>query len=199
MVCKWLGNTAGACLTATPAFLCSSRVKWSKRHVLYCIVLCDQVTSDRVSHKRSESIAPVGADAEIALVRHSQFRNNVLIVCLQGIVCVSLCTFIFQAEPVSRDQILRRERGRGNTHLRCSADHVQDWQPYTVHPYSCYVCDHTYNLNISPPDWGMLRRSRCVSSDFSYKNHRIVKLISNRASCCWKYKTHTQTHAHMNT
>ena len=45
------------------------------------------------------------------------------------------------AEPVSRDQILRRERGPGNIHFPCSADHVQDWQPYPFDPYSC--CDHT--------------------------------------------------------
>ena len=42
-------------------------------------------------------------------------------------------------EPVSRDQILRRERGQGNVHFPCSADHVQDWQPYSVDPYSCYM------------------------------------------------------------
>ena len=48
------------------------------------------------------------------------------------------------AEPVSRDQILRHERGQGNIHFSCSADHVQDWQPYPVDPYSCYMCDHTY-------------------------------------------------------
>ena len=48
------------------------------------------------------------------------------------------------AEPVSRDQILRRERGQVNIHVPCSADHEQDWQPYSVEPYSCYVCDHTY-------------------------------------------------------
>ena len=41
------------------------------------------------------------------------------------------------AEPVSRDQILRHERGQGNIHFPCSADHVQDWQPYPVDPYSC--------------------------------------------------------------
>ena len=47
------------------------------------------------------------------------------------------------AEPVSRDQILRREvRGQGNIDFPCSADHVQDWQPYPVDPYSCYMCDH---------------------------------------------------------
>ena len=48
------------------------------------------------------------------------------------------------AEPVLRDQILRHERGQGNIHFSCSADHVQDWQPYPVDPYSCYMCDHTY-------------------------------------------------------
>ena len=48
------------------------------------------------------------------------------------------------AEPVSRDQILRRERGQGNINFLCSADHEQDWQPYPVDPYSSYVCDHTY-------------------------------------------------------
>ena len=55
-------------------------------------------------------------------------------------------------EPVSRDQILRRERGQGNIHFPCSSDHEQDWQPYPVDPYSCYMCDykyiHTYILSI---------------------------------------------------
>ena len=40
------------------------------------------------------------------------------------------------AEPVSRDQILRHARGQGNVHFPCSADHEQDWQPYSVDPYS---------------------------------------------------------------
>ena len=48
------------------------------------------------------------------------------------------------AEPVSLDQILRRERGQGNFKFPFSADHVQDWQPYPVDPYSCCMCDHTY-------------------------------------------------------
>ena len=30
------------------------------------------------------------------------------------------------AEPVSRDQILRRERGQENNNFPCSADHEQD-------------------------------------------------------------------------
>ena len=44
------------------------------------------------------------------------------------------------AEPVSRDQILRRERGQGNIDFPCSADHVQDWQPYLVDPYTLAIC-----------------------------------------------------------
>ena len=48
------------------------------------------------------------------------------------------------AETVSRDQILRHERGQGNIMFPCSADHEQDWQPYPVDSYSCYMCDHTY-------------------------------------------------------
>ena len=48
------------------------------------------------------------------------------------------------AEPVSRDQILRYERGHGNIMFSCSADQEQDWQPYPVDPYSCYMCDHTW-------------------------------------------------------
>ena len=40
------------------------------------------------------------------------------------------------AEPVSRDQILRRELGQGNIHLPCSADHEQVWQPYPIDPYT---------------------------------------------------------------
>ena len=47
------------------------------------------------------------------------------------------------AEPISRDQILRRERGQGNIHFPCSADHEKDWQRYPVDPYSCCMCHYT--------------------------------------------------------
>ena len=46
---------------------------------------------------------------------------------------------------ISRDQILSRERGQGNTNFPCSADHAQDWLSYPVDPYSCYMCDHTWD------------------------------------------------------
>ena len=48
------------------------------------------------------------------------------------------------AEPVSRDQILRRVRGQRDIHFPCSADHEQDWQPYPVDQYSAIGDGHTY-------------------------------------------------------
>ena len=45
------------------------------------------------------------------------------------------------AEPVSRDQILRRERGQGNVHFPGLADHEQDWQPYPFDPFSAESAD----------------------------------------------------------
>ena len=58
------------------------------------------------------------------------------------------------AEPVSRDQILRRERGQRIIHFPCSAaDHDQDWQPcpvvraihtnVVIHTHTA-VATHTY-------------------------------------------------------
>ena len=47
------------------------------------------------------------------------------------------------AEPVSRDQILRRERGQEKVHFPYSADHERDWQPCPVDPYSAICDDHT--------------------------------------------------------
>ena len=47
-------------------------------------------------------------------------------------------------EPLSRYQIIRRERGQGNIVFPYSADHEQDWQPsYPIDPYSRYMCNHT--------------------------------------------------------
>ena len=52
------------------------------------------------------------------------------------------------AEPVSLDQILRRERGLGNINFPCSADHEQDWQNLTRLIHTLAICDdytvHTY-------------------------------------------------------
>ena len=63
------------------------------------------------------------------------------------------------AAPVSRDQILRHERGQENIFFPCLADHEQDWQPYPVDPYSCYMCDHTYIHNVGEKPTVMLYTS----------------------------------------
>ena len=72
------------------------------------------------------------------------------------------------AESVSRDQILRHERGQENIHHSTSADDVQDWQPYPVDPYSCYMCNHTYvRLEIVNREttWGVASKAyKCVRS-----------------------------------
>ena len=48
------------------------------------------------------------------------------------------------AEPVPRDQILRRERGQGNIPFPCSDGQEQDWQFHPVDPYSAIIsADHT--------------------------------------------------------
>ena len=81
------------------------------------------------------------------------------------------------AEPVSRDKILRREHGEGNIHFPCLADHVQNWQPYPVDSYSCYVCDHT----ISHPLKKDLQ-SRDSNSFYLVVGHRMVPIFSARKS-----------------
>ena len=48
------------------------------------------------------------------------------------------------AEPVSRDQSLRRERGQGKyVNVSCSVDHKQDWQLYAVDLFSAEGAEHT--------------------------------------------------------
>ena len=72
------------------------------------------------------------------------------------------------AEPVSRDQFFRQERGQGNIHFSCSADHEQDWQPYPVDPYSCYMCDHTRSA--LPAEY----RSTVCTTNFVQDKHLFV-------------------------
>ena len=50
------------------------------------------------------------------------------------------------AEPVSRDQLIRRERGQQIIHFPCSAaDHEQDWQPCpVVRAIHTNIVLHTY-------------------------------------------------------
>ena len=47
------------------------------------------------------------------------------------------------AEPVSRDQIVRHERGQGNTIFPIQLTTCRTGNLTPVDPYSCYMCDHT--------------------------------------------------------
>ena len=80
LACRRLGTSAGACLTATPAFLSSSRV-----NVMYCVI-----RSLLIGFAEPENIASVGSGAEITLVSPSQLGHTFR---PQKIVCVTLFTF----------------------------------------------------------------------------------------------------------
>ena len=67
---------------------------------------------------------------------------------------MSMLTRDGTAKPVSRDQILRHERGQGHIHFPCSTDHEQHSQSYPVDPYFCYICDYTYIQYIVPAGRG---------------------------------------------
>ena len=76
-------------------------------------VLCDQITSDWVADP--EGIVPVGGDAEIALVSHDQLGN---VVCRQGIVCISLCTFPGLVEQPESSAVLTCAQCMAHTSVR---------------------------------------------------------------------------------
>ena len=54
-------------------------------------------------------------------------------------------------ETVSRDQILRRERGQGKVHFPFSADYVQDGQPYLTRLiHTLAICVTIHNVGDKP-------------------------------------------------
>ena len=61
------------------------------------------------------------------------------------------------AIPVSRDQILRREREQGNINVPRSADYEQDWQLYPVDPYSAKCDNHITYIHRLPDVLVILR------------------------------------------
>ena len=71
------------------------------------------------------------------------------------------------AEPVSRDQFRRRERGQGKHHFSLLSDHEREWQPCLVHPYFPECVDHAY---IRSPRYGssprFLQQYRDKKGDF---------------------------------
>ena len=84
------------------------------------------------------------------------------------------------AEPISRDQMLRRERGQGNIYFLCSADPEQDWQPtrwiYTL----LYVMTIQYSRHLyvyMSDDIRTVLPSVCVLSSHSYRILLLTYLI----------------------
>ena len=67
------------------------------------------------------------------------------------------------AEPVSRDLRRLNERGQGNIHVPCSADHKEDWKPYTVDPYSAISDNHSVN-NMAAQNREILVQYECYSN-----------------------------------
>ena len=80
-------------------------------------------------------------------------------------------------EPVSRDQILRLERGRtGKNKFPCSADHEteRDWQPCQFMPY----------LLLIP----VFRSDGYTFLSFSFFNLTYSRWTSSLPSCLWPLK-----------
>ena len=78
-------------------------------------------------HKKMDAAAEIGKNT---LSKHTRFSLSME---------MNRLTRNGTAKPVSRDQILRHERGQGNINFPCSADHEQDWQPCPVDPYPRYM------------------------------------------------------------
>ena len=76
------------------------------------------------------------------------------------------------AEPVSRDQSLRRERGQGNICFPCSAAHESDWQHYPVDPYPAIGDVHTKIQSAWAPDGHVLQVESVIKI-----NHPVVFII----------------------
>ena len=89
------------------------------------------------------------------------------------------------AEPVSRGQILRHERGQGNIHFSCLADHVQDWQPYAVDPYSCSMCDHTYIHAYMGDDTRYLELHAWHLLSIRYTTYSLPFSLCNPSTCLY--------------
>ena len=76
------------------------------------------------------------------------------------------------------------------TVLPCSADHEQDWQPYPVDLYSCYICDHTH-IHIHTYIDRVVRRGR-VRGNKDHHHHTKVIFEQNRESTRDRYSTESR-------
>ena len=69
------------------------------------------------------------------------------------------------AEPVSRDKILRHEQGQVNIDFPCSAGHEQDWQPFTWLIYIVVVDSHIQRIVLT-------NEETRVTQQVSHRPHR---------------------------
>ena len=76
------------------------------------------------------------------------------------------------SEPVSRDQLTRRERGKGKNNFACMTDHAQDWQSYSVDPLSA-VCDD-YTASIVTANTLLLTGPHASGPKYVYVGHKIL-------------------------
>ena len=95
------------------------------------------------------------------------------------------------AEPVLREQILRRERGQEDIHFSCIADHVQDWQPYPVDPYSSRMRKILPGVNVIIAAY---RHGSNERNCASWNNSRHHNSTSKRTSVT---NTYIKTHEHI--
>ena len=82
-------------------------------------------------------------------------------------------------EPVSRDQILRRERGQGNINfpVQLTASRIGNLTRL-IRIYSCYMCDHTYYIMHR-----FLRKGR-VRGDKERTTAQVLNIIQKPCDKC---------------
>ena len=112
------------------------------------------------------------------------------------------------AETVSRDRIVRREQRQGNINMPCSVDYEQDWQPYPVDSYSCYMCHHTYiRTYMHGMRWKLVRchnvcQNRCIFAVVSFILFCFLRsvlifspylFLSNRSDLIIYWRPYTQS------
>ena len=73
---------------------------------------------------------------------------------------MSRLTWDRTVEPISTEEVLRRERGQGKVNFACLADHEQDSQPYPVDPYYAEIANYTTKRR-----WRKDRRTKSVHGD----------------------------------
>ena len=99
------------------------------------------------------------------------------------------------AEPVTRDQTPRRERGQRNIYYPCSAGLEQDRQPYPVDPYSAISHDftfihtyiHTTTITVPKPMIVGTAKRFYVKKSNGNERENILDGVDYNTGCCDGY------------